>query len=123
MARFIGSRCVLAVRDLKASTDFYLDKLGFEREPIEAAGWSFLRRDEFHLMLGECTDERPARELGNHSYFVYLEVEGVDELCNQVRTRGVEVISELADKEWGMREFGVRTIDGHRIMFGEERPG
>lgn len=21
---------------------------------------------------------------------------------------------------WGMREFGVRTIDGHRIMFGQE---
>jgi len=26
----------------------------------------------------------------------------------------------LADKPWGMREFGVRTPDGHRIMFGQE---
>lgn len=24
------------------------------------------------------------------------------------------------DEPWGMREFGVRTIDGHRMMFGQE---
>jgi catechol 2,3-dioxygenase-like lactoylglutathione lyase family enzyme len=23
------------------------------------------------------------------------------------------------DEPWGMRELGVRTIDGHRMMFGE----
>lgn len=25
-----------------------------------------------------------------------------------------------ASKPWGMREFGVRTPEGHRIMFGQE---
>lgn len=57
MARVINSRCVLAVRNLKESTRYYTDVLGFQRDPIEADGWSFLTRDTFHLMLGECPDE------------------------------------------------------------------
>lgn len=119
-ARIIGSRCVLAVRDLGASTEYYTNVLGFSREPIDAAGWSFLCRDGFRLMLGECPDERPASELGNHSYFVYLEVEDIDGLHEELGGRGVDVIQGLADKPWGMREFGIRTIDGHRILFGED---
>ena len=27
-------------------------------------------------------------------------------------------IKSLRDEPWNMREFGIRTIDGHRIMFG-----
>ena len=57
-----------------------MDVLGFRTDPIDAEGWSFLTRDTFRVMLGECRDERPAGELGNHSYFAYWNVEGVDEL-------------------------------------------
>ncbi|MFY7815324.1 MAG: homoserine kinase, partial [Chryseobacterium taeanense] len=34
--------------------------------------------------------------------------------------RGVDILQALADKPWGMREFGIRTPQGHRLMFGEE---
>jgi catechol 2,3-dioxygenase-like lactoylglutathione lyase family enzyme len=70
MAQIVDSRCVLAVRNLKESTQFYIDVLGFRRDPIEAPGWSFLTRDNFKVMFGECPDEKPASELGDHSYFV-----------------------------------------------------
>ncbi len=26
----------------------------------------------------------------------------------------------MAGEPWGMREFGLRTVDGHRIMIGHE---
>lgn len=64
MVRIVDSRCVLAVRDLEDSTRYYVDVLGFTLDPIEADGWSFLSRDSFKVMLGECPDERPASELG-----------------------------------------------------------
>ena len=120
MTHIIGSRCVLAVCDLEKSIEFYTKILGFQRDPIDAEGWSFLSRDGFRLMLGECPEERPASELGNHSYFVYIELQGVDDFHEEIRDRGVDVISEPENKPWGMREFGIRTVDGHRIMFGEE---
>jgi uncharacterized glyoxalase superfamily protein PhnB len=119
MSRIIGSRCVLAVRDLAVSTKYYTDVLGFDRDLIEAEGWSFLTKDNFQVMLGECPDERPAAELGDHSYFVYLYVEGVDQFYEEVAARGAEVLSLPADKPWGLREFGLRTPDGHRLTCGE----
>jgi uncharacterized glyoxalase superfamily protein PhnB len=119
MAQIVNSRCVLAVRDLEISTRYYMDVLGFQKDPIEAAGWSFLRRDHFRVMLGECRDERPAGELGNHSYFAYWNVEGVDELFKEFKAKGAILTSHPTDKPWGLREFGLKTPDGHRIVCGE----
>jgi catechol 2,3-dioxygenase-like lactoylglutathione lyase family enzyme len=119
MAQIVNSRCVLAVRNLQISTRYYLDALGFSRDPIDAEGWSFLSRDSFRVMLGECPDETPAGELGNHSYFAYWNVEGVDEFYREIAARGALVTSPPTDKPWGLREFGLRTPDGHRITCGE----
>jgi uncharacterized glyoxalase superfamily protein PhnB len=123
MHRIVDSRCVLAVRNLKKSTQFYLDVLGFRRDFGDGSdGWSFLSRDNFKVMLGECPDERPAGELGDHSYVAYLVVEGLDQLHQEISARGAEVISKPENQPWGLREFGIRTPDGHRIRFGEPIP-
>ncbi len=119
MAQIIDSRCVLAVRDLAVSTAYYIDVLGFRKDPIDAAGWSFLTRDCFHVMLGECKDASPASELGDHSYFAYWNVEGVDDLYREFAAQGALILFAPADKPWGLREFGLRTPDGHRIVCGQ----
>jgi len=119
MARIVNSRCVLAVRDLEVSTRYYMDVLGFSRDPIDADGWSFLTRDSFRVMLGECQDATPAGQLGDHSYFAYWNIEGLDEFYREVAARGALVTSEPDDKPWGLREFSLRTLDGHRITCGE----
>jgi uncharacterized glyoxalase superfamily protein PhnB len=119
MAQIVNSRCVLAVRNLEISTRYYMDVLGFTRDPIDAEGWSFLSRDNFRVMLGECPDETPAGELGNHSYFAYWNIQGVDDFYREIVARGALVNSAPQDKPWGLREFGLRTPDGHRITCGE----
>lgn len=81
MPRIVDSRYVLAVRDLEVSTRFYVDVLGFARDFGDGSdGWSFLSRDGCKLMLGECPEAAPAGDLGDHSWFAYLVVEGVDRL-------------------------------------------
>jgi hypothetical protein len=57
VAEIMNSWCVLAVRNLLVSTAYYVDVLGFTKESIHAEGWSFLTRDKFRVMLGECSDE------------------------------------------------------------------
>jgi catechol 2,3-dioxygenase-like lactoylglutathione lyase family enzyme len=114
-----GSRYVLAVKDLAKSAEFYKTKLGFNTL-WDGDGWHFLIRDNVKIMLGECPDERAASELGDHSYFAYLEIGNIDELYKEFKDRKIEVLSDIENKPWGQREFSVRTIDGHRIMFGEE---
>src|SRR5579872_6335535 len=98
MAQIVNSRCVLAVRDLKVSTRYYTDVLGFSKDPIDAEGWSFLTRDTFRVMLGECPNEKPAGELGDHSYFAYWNVDDVDQFYQEIVARGALVISEPSDK-------------------------
>jgi uncharacterized glyoxalase superfamily protein PhnB len=120
VGRIVNSRCVLAVRDLAVSTRYYMDVLGFRKDLIDAAGWSFLTRDSFRVMLGECANERPAGELGDHSYFAYWNVEGVDDLYQEFAAKGALITSKPTNKPWGLREFGLRTPDGHRIVCGEE---
>jgi uncharacterized glyoxalase superfamily protein PhnB len=70
---------------------------------------------------GHCPEAIPPAELGDHSYFAYFRVDDVDDYHANVTARGVEIVKTLRDEPWGMREFGIRTIDGHRIMIGRER--
>jgi catechol 2,3-dioxygenase-like lactoylglutathione lyase family enzyme len=109
---------VLAVHDLRVNARFFVATLGFEivNEP---PGWTFVARDNCMIMLGECPDDMHPSELGCHNYFGYLRVDDAQGYYDEVRARGAEVPSPLSDKPWGMREFSVRSPEGHRITIGE----
>jgi uncharacterized glyoxalase superfamily protein PhnB len=117
--KFAGSRYVLAVNNLVASAEFYVNQLGFQTR-WEGKGWHSLYRDNINIMMGECVNEKPAAEIGDHSYFGYFEIEHIDDLYREYQSKGVKFLSEIENKPWGQREFSIRTIDGHRITFGEE---
>lgn len=112
-------RFTLAVPNLDVSSDYYTRVLGLEIE-FTAPGWVFLSRDSFRVMLGECPDAIPPAQLGDHSWYAYITVSDASLLFNEYQAASVEFTQSLADKPWGMREFGIRTIDGHRLMFGQE---
>jgi len=113
------TRSVLAVHSLEVSIPFYRDVLGMNID-FEVPGWCFLSRDNFAVMLGECSDAIAPTELGDHSYFAYVTVLDAARLFQELSARAAEFIKPLTTEPWGMREFGVRTVDGHRIMFGQE---
>jgi uncharacterized glyoxalase superfamily protein PhnB len=119
MASLTSVRCVLSVWDLPTSVAFYREALGFTLD-FEVPGWAFLSRGQFQVMLGECPDAMSANETGDHSYFAYVTVDDIDDLYRELSSKKVTRVQELADKPWGMREFGVKTPDGHRIMFGQQ---
>ena len=110
-------RYVIAVADLAASAAYYSTVLGFEVREIGDASWRFFARDSCIIMAGECPDALPAAELGDHSYFAYIILDDVDDYFASVSAAGAELTKSLRSEAWGMREFGVRTADGHRIMF------
>ncbi len=115
----LHTRHVLAVNDLSRSADHYINVLGFKRD-FAVEGWEFLSLDGFRVMLGECPDEVPAAQTNNHSWYAYVTVDSVDALFERMKEKGATILQTPRDKEWQMREFVLRTIDGHRIVFGEE---
>jgi predicted enzyme related to lactoylglutathione lyase len=114
------TRFVIAVQDLEASAAFYRDVLGFSIREFGDPGWRLFVRDGCEIMAGECPDSVSARETDVHSYFAYLVVEDARALHTKVTGAGGEIVKALADEPWGMREFGLRTVDGHRIMIGQK---
>ncbi len=114
----IHTRHVLAVKDLSISAAYFKDKLGFELD-FTAPGWKFLSFGIFKVMLGECKDALWAHETGDHSWFAHVLVENVDEVYEEFMERGAEILSNIGNKPWGIREFSTVTPDGHRIAFGQ----
>jgi predicted enzyme related to lactoylglutathione lyase len=113
------SMYVLAVPNLARSSDFYARVLGFEVREMGDPGWRLLVNGACRIMAGECPDDIPASDIGSHSYFAYLVVDDVEAYLKRVTAEGAELIKALRDEPWGMREFGLRTVDGHRIMVGQ----
>lgn len=114
-----GTMYVLAVTDLTAACNFYCDNLGFQVKEIGDDGWRMFEKDSCRIMAGHCPDANKASELGDHSYFAYLLVDDIDDYYRFVSDNNVELIKTLRDEAWGMREFGIRTNEGHRIMIGQ----
>jgi len=118
MRKVVHTRHVLAVKDLAIEAAYFKEKLGFELD-FTAPGWEFLSFGEFKVMLGECTDSLWAHETGDHSYFAHCLVENIDEVYDELKARGAVIIHPIGNKPWGLREFSVRTPDGHRITYGQ----
>jgi predicted enzyme related to lactoylglutathione lyase len=110
---------VLAVPDLGKSAQYFRDVLGFTIKWEEASDWRLAERDSVRLMLGHCPTDMHPKELGSHNWFGYLDVDDVDALHAEIAARGANC-SEPRDTHYGMREIVVTTVDGHRIVFGQE---
>jgi predicted enzyme related to lactoylglutathione lyase len=119
MAQLLDTRLMLAVRSLRASTDFYMNVLGLTRDfGDESDGWSWLSRDRFRIGLGACPYALPAAELGDHSYVLYVTVDDIDALHAVWASRGAPILTPPETKPWGMREFAMVDPDGTLLRFG-----
>jgi len=116
----LSSMFVIAVPELERSAVFYRDALGFAVREIGDPGWRLFVRDGCRIMAGECPDALPAAQLGDHSYFAYLVVDDVDAEHARAAAHGAEILKPPRDEPWGMREVALRTVDGHRLMIGQD---
>jgi catechol 2,3-dioxygenase-like lactoylglutathione lyase family enzyme len=117
MSPILQNHYVLAVHDVRKSAAFYVEMLGF-RIVAEPSGWIFVAKDGCMIMLGECPQDLHPSALGCHSYFGYLRVADADSYYAHLKAHGAELLSEIEDKPWQMREFALRTVDGHRLTIG-----
>ena len=107
----------LAVPDLPAAIDYYINKLGFKLgftwggEPPTFAGVN-LGSVQMFLGTGIATPN-PDR-----SSAVFL-VSDVDELYEFQLANGVEISPPIADRSYGIRDYGVRDLNGYLLSFGQ----
>ena len=116
-ARLIRSDGVLAVADVSASVRFYRDQLGFGDEwtwgdPPDFGG---VRWGKVNVMF--CLQPQLAAHISGHQHA--FAVERIDDLYALHEHNGVQIISPLEAKPWGLREYTVRDLNGYHLRFGE----
>jgi catechol 2,3-dioxygenase-like lactoylglutathione lyase family enzyme len=104
---------VLRVADLRGAVDFYTNRLGFELgfmggEPPAMAAVSL---GSVQIFLEQGT---PAPQ-GCSVYFV---VGNADELYEYHRANGVEIAVAPGDRHYGLRDYGIRDLNGYKLDFG-----
>ena len=117
MPKILQNHYVLAVHDLRVSSEFF-KQLGFT-VISEPEGWISVERDNCMIMLGECPNAIHPSKLGDHSYFGYLRVDDADTYYEDLKRKGIKILSPIETKPWEMREFSVVSPEGHRIMIGQ----
>ncbi len=105
----------LAVSDLSAAIEFYVKKLGFQLgfkwgEPPTFAGVN-LGKVQIFLQEGTPT---PNAETGA----AYFSVGDADALYEFHRANGVEVVEEIGDRVYGIRDYVVKDLYGYCLVFG-----
>jgi len=110
---------MIRVRDVRATAEWYAS-IGFtlraSNDDDGEINWAALSfgTGEVMFQLGEHrnTEYRPVVDL-----YVNVE-EGLEELCRQLKDRA-ELVEDLHDTFYGMREFIIRDINGFWITFGQ----
>lgn len=110
---------VLAVPEAMTTARWWIDVMKFDRLR-DLGGWVFVSRGPCTIMLGSCPDAISPLELGDHQYFGYIEFDDIDAYYAEIDRERADIIKKPTSEEWDMREFAVRTPDGHRVMFGED---
>jgi uncharacterized glyoxalase superfamily protein PhnB len=107
------------------------DAFGFKRRAVYEEGGTVGHAEVAYgngmFMLG------PTREDGSAAYTpnqldgratggIYVVVDDPDAHCEQARAAGAEIVQEIADKDFGSREYAARDPEGHTWNFGTYRP-
>ena len=105
----------LAVRDIPAAVDFYTKKLGFWAaftwgDPPTFAGVNL--GDNVQIFLREGTPDP-------NGSVVFFVIGDADELFEFHRANGVEIFEAPSEKPWGFRDYTVRDLEGHYLVFGQ----
>lgn len=103
----------LAVADVPAAVEFYVQRLGFRPgftwgDPPTFAG---ITLGDVQIFLQQGTPDPK----GCSVYFV---VDDADELYDFHRANGVEVAEPIGDREYGIRDYTVRDLHGYYLCFG-----
>ena len=110
-----------ASEDLKTSADFYV-AVGFELENIDER-WASVKLGDFHIVLlppsqgdAEFDKDRLSQSKGEGAY-LYVEADDVDQLYDELKTKGLQPSSQPRDWPWGNREFVIKDPNGYKLCF------
>lgn len=128
MRAFLRLTPNLVVRDVQQSIAFYCDVLDFEldKHVPEQPPFVFasVRGGGIEIFLNDYNtviQEYPAFKdvpLGG-TLTLFLIMQGIDELYEEVRSKGRKIVMPIETKFYGVREFAIADPDGYLLTLAE----
>jgi hypothetical protein len=120
-AKLRNSTTVFLVGNIEPTMEWY-KQLGFESE-YYPPGFAILRRDEIEIFLqqqpGYVAPNDPGRR-ERVAWNVYIVTDNVKALYEEYSALpGVKISRPLCPQEYGMLEFDVLDLNGHRLVFAQ----
>jgi len=115
----------LRYRDARAGIAWLKDTFGFEERVVYSNDDGSVAHAELSfgpsiVMLGSEKDDVYDGHIGQS--WAYVAVEDPEERYERARAAGAEIVRELADTDYGSRDFAVRDPEGNLWNFGTYRP-
>jgi uncharacterized glyoxalase superfamily protein PhnB len=116
-AKFTSLTPIFSVSDLSKSIEFYTDTLGFQLDFIygEPQFYAGLFKDSIELHL-------VSKNLRQHAGSGNLSIltDEVDDLHQKLIEAKVQIIVPPDDRDYGLRDFSCKDLDGNIIVFGTD---
>jgi hypothetical protein len=122
-ARLHNSTTVFLVGNIEPTMEWY-KQLGFEPR-YYPPGFAILRRDDVEIFVQQqqgyvAPDDEGRRE--REAWNVYIVTDNVKALFDEFSALpGVTISRPLCQQEYGMMEFDVMDLNGHRLVFAQPK--
>ena len=120
-AKLRNSTTVFLVGNIEPTMEWY-KQLGFKPE-YYPPGFAILRRDDIEIFLQQQPGYVPPEEPGRkqrEAWNVYIVTDDVKALYAEYSALpGVKISRQLCAQEYGMTEFDVMDLNGHRLVFAQ----
>ena len=120
-AKLRSSTTVFLVGNIEPTMEWY-KRLGFKSE-YYPPGFAILSRDEIQILLQQQPDYVAPDDPGRREcqgWNLYIITDDVRTLYNEYSTLpGVKISRQLCRQDYGMTEFDVMDLNGHRLVFAE----
>src|SRR5579872_880752 len=118
MNEFEGVVPILNVKNVPASIDYYVNKLGFSKKWDWGNPPTFacVVRDKVNIFLCQGAQGRPGT-------WMSIFMDDVDALYEDYKKAGAIIRLLPTNMPWGTREMNVEDLDGHRLRMGSEATG
>jgi uncharacterized glyoxalase superfamily protein PhnB len=111
--------------DAHAAIEFLTTALGFERHAVYETddgkvAHAELRHGNGMIMLGSRGSEPSVYDTRRAA--IYVVVDDPDALYERAKAAGAKIVAELADQDYGSRDFAVEDTEGNVFDFGTYDP-
>ena len=100
----------LPVADVERAQQHYRDALGFEIRWLHDGEIGAVSRGEVAIFFRKST-----RPFAAVVHWVFAD--DIDATYKELQSLGANIVEPLEQKPWGLRQFTVEDIDGHRFYF------